>query len=350
MSRFVEELRRFCGMVPSFAEVDRRLTAKSGLSVVYQSDAAPDILGLSQRIEPLIAAGNLPALAEFCAKSARERLRLSNGRSASETILDALLAPIHTADDPDECEQALCAYESWWQQDRGYPAAAGVYAQALALTGYAFRGSDWANAVSDSQWAMLRHYVNRAQAVLDRAGASRDVCWIWSRSRFQVHFVAYGVGEATAHDVTAAFDATRRLDPLEVSLYEDRVIQLLPRWGGSFDALEQLARQSYAATHLELGAEMYARIYDCVARYEDVQDTLMDYYLARDGFWDWLGRVPSQSLANRFAAHAHLSGDIGTLSRLFEQTITEIQPQHWFDIRQPLLAWERVSRVHLSRH
>lgn len=350
MSRFVEELRRFCGMTPSLADIDRRLTAKSGLPVIYLSDLAPDIVSLNRRIELLIAAGNLPALAEFGENSVKSRLRLSNGRSVSETVLDALLAPIHTADEPQECEQALCAYERWWQQDRGDSVAAGIYGQALALTGYCFRGDGWTNTVSDGQWAMLRHYVNRAQAVLDRASAGRDACWIWNRSKFQVQFVAYGVGEATAHDVTAAFDATRRLDPLEVSLYEDRVVQLLPRWGGSFDALEQLARQSYAATHFDFGAEMYARIYDCVARYEDVQDSLMDYYLARDGFWDWVNRVPSQSLANRFAAHAHLAGDVATLSRLFEQTITEIHPQHWFDIRQPLLAWDRVTRAHLSRH
>lgn len=350
MSRIIEELRRLCGVTPNVAEIDRKVTAASGLPVVYASEAGQDIIALNRRLNLFIDKGNLPAIAEVCRQSAVDRVRLSNGRSACETALDALLAPFHRADDPEQCEDALFAFEAWWQQDRGHPAAAGVYAQALALTGFAYRGENWASEVSDSQWAMLRDYANRALAVLERAGPSRETCWIWNRCNFQVKFIAFGVAEATRHDVTVAFDSARRMDPLEVSLYEDRVVQLLPRWGGSFDALEQLARQSYAITHRHLGAEMYARIYDCVARYEQPSETLVDYYLMRDGFQDWLRRVPSQALANRFAAHAHAAGDVVSLSQIFRETLTEIQPQQWFGIRQPLLAWEAVSRAHASRH
>lgn len=350
MSRIVEELRKLCGVAPSGVELDRRLTAKSGLPVVYQAEPAADIVAFNRRLAPVLDTGNLPALAEICRQAAHDKLRFTNGRSASETALDSLLAPFHHADGPEECEQALAHYEAWWQQDRGHPAAAGVYAQALALTGYAFRGTGWASEVSQSQWALLRDYANRAQAVLERAGPARSSCWIWNRSSFQVSFIAFSVGEATRQQVTAAFDATRRLDHLDVGLYEDRVVQLLPRWGGSFDALEQLARQSYATTHLDLGAEMYARIYDCVIRYEHPNDTLMDYHLVRDGFWDWLKRVPSQPLANRFAAHAHAARDLPTLTRVFKETITEVHPQHWFDTRQPLMAWDSVSRAHAARH
>ncbi len=349
MSRIVEELRKLCRVAPTGIELDRRLTAKSGLPVVYATSPAVDIVAFNRRLTPFLNTHNLAALAEICRQVAHDKLRFSNGRSASETALDSLLSPFHQADGPEECEQSLAQYETWWHQDRGHPAAAGIYAQALALTGFAFRGTDWASEVSHSQWALLRDYANRARAVLDRARPARSACWIWNRCNFQVSFIAFSVGEATRQQVSAAFDATRRLDHLDVSLYEDRVVQLLPRWGGSFDALEQLARQSYATTHLELGAEMYARIYDCVIRYEHPGDTLMDFHLVRDGFWDWLKRVPSQPLANRFAAHAHAARDIATLTRVFKEAITEIHPQHWFETRQPLVAWDSVSRAHAAR-
>ncbi len=350
MSRFIDELRRLCEARSNIGAHDRRLSAASGLTIIYQAERAPDIVALDRQLKALVAKQGLAELAAICRQTFQDHRRLSNGRSACEMAFEALLAPIEGTSDPEEREANLEAYEAWWQQDQSNPAAAGVFALALAMTGFAYRGEDWAGDVSDSQWALLRDFSSRAEAVLGRADKGRSSCWLWNRCNMHVSFVAYGIAEATSYEVAAAFDATMHLDPLEVGIYAERVNQLLPRWGGSFEALEQFARQSYATTRRELGAELYARVYDTIVRYEDPKETLIDYFLLRDGFDDWLQRVPSQALANRFAAHAHAAQDIATLTRLFQGTIVEIHPLHWFNPQQPLLAWEAVSRAHARRH
>lgn len=350
MSRFVEELRKLCGIVPSIDDLDRKLVANSGLTVVHEARPADDIIKLRRQLTALLEQHDLARIAGLCERLVSTRQRLSNGRSASEMAIEALLAPIEKLERPEDREATLPIYEAWWQKGRGDPVAAGAYAYALAATGLAYRGEDWACDVTESQWVLLRDFANRAQAVVERAGEARTSSWIWNRCSMRVLFVAFGVSEASEHEVARAFEATMRLDPLEVGLYEERVYHLLPRWGGSFEALEQFARQCYATTRGQLGSEMYARIYDIIVRYEEPDATLLDYSLMCEGFSNWLQRVPSQALANRYAAHAHAHRDIGTLTHLFTQTITEIHPRHWFAPRQPSLAWEAVSKAHLLRH
>lgn len=346
MSRIVESLKRLCRVEPTENELERQLTALSGLPVLHERNRAADDLIYWARLEPLIERRDFAGLAEICGKEVAAKARFENGRSRSELAFNALLAPIDQADgDSQSCEDELAAYEAWWQQDRRNPAAAGIYAVALASTGFAYRGMEWAENVSESQWALLRDFSNRAEAVLDRASADRDRCWIWNFANLRASFIAYGIGEAPASATRKAFEATMLLDPEEVSVYEERVNHLLPRWGGSFEDLELLARQTYATTRQRLGAEMYARIYDTIVKWEEPSDTLIDYHLLREGFRDWLARTPSQPLANRFAAHAHAAGDIATVRDLFECHIHEVHPYVWFGPKQPLMAWQACTKA-----
>jgi len=351
MSRIVESLRRLCRVEPTIDEIAKQMTAMSGLPVLRGRPSSCDDLQFWARLEPLIEQRRLSELASLCQREFAVRGRFENGRSRHAMVLRALLAPIEQVfDDPEQCEERLAAYESWWQRDRHNPQAAGVYAAALAVTGYAYRGIGPATDVTAPQWALLSDFANRAIAVLGRAGEGRGACWIWNMCNMRATFVAYGAGEASTHDLRRAFEATMVLDPLDVSVYEERAAQLLPCWGGSAEELDLLARQAYATTQKDIGAEMYARIYDAIISVEEPDATLLDYHFLREGFCDWLGRTPSQPLANRFAAHAHIAGDLETLTWLFRTEIREIYPNAWFGPRQPLAAWQDCVSAQRTRH
>jgi hypothetical protein len=351
MSRIIESLKRLCRVEPTLDELGQRMTAASGLPVVYARDPNCDDLRFWAQLQPLIAQRDLAELSRICEREIAVKGRFENGRSRAAMAFRALLGPMEEAEaDPEACEEELAHYETWWGQDRRDPAAAGVYGLALASTGLAYRGADWAGNVSPAQWALLRDYANRAAAVTVHARDERATSWAWRFANMRTTFIAFGVGEASRHEVRQAFEAAMLLDPLEVSVYEERVTQLLPRSGGSFEELDLLARQAYATTRKDLGAEMYARIYDAILKVEEPLETLVDYHFMAEGFRDWMRRAPSQPLANRFAAHAHAVGDVQTLRALFETEIREIYPHIWFGPRQPIMAWEACLKARPVSH
>lgn len=351
MSRIIEGLKRLCRVEPTLDDLAQRMTAASGLPVLYARAPDCDDLKYWARLQPMIERRDFDALADLCQREFDARARFENGRSRAALAFKALMRPMEECeDDPELAEEELAAYESWWAADRRNPAAAGAYAAALAQTGYAYRGSGWAGDVTPAQWALLRDFSGRASRVITTASDRRDASWIWHFARLRTTFVAFGLGEASRHATREAFEATMLLDPLEVSVYEERVNQLLPRWGGSFEDLDLLARQAYATTRKTIGAEMYARIYDSIVKFEEPLETLIDYHFLVDGFRDWMQHAPSQPLANRFAAHAHSVGDVDTLTWLFRHEIREIYPHVWFGPRQPLMAWEACLKARPVRH
>jgi hypothetical protein len=320
----------------------KRFTATTGIPVMFDPLLPADQAELEAELAPFVAAHDLPALTQKYATLFASKATFANGYRKYLSVHHAMMQSISSAEyDPQLCEALLPIYVNHWLTDKTSPTACGLLADAMINTGYAYRGSSYAADVSDAQWAMLIDFCRQARQILDKADpATREQNRIWTSAKHAYTFIACGVSLERPGDLADTFEAAVATDPLEMRLYDNRVNQLLPRWFGSYEAIEVFARQSMSRTGAAYGTMLYARIYDSIADVEPLDQTLMDYELLKASFWDWFERFPSQALANRFAAHADRQGDVATLRTLFNGYISEIQPHVWFGERQPLAAWD----------
>jgi hypothetical protein len=343
MSSAIEKLRAILARATDTPNGSyKRFTATTGIPIVSDPLSPADQVELEFDLAPLVAVHDFDALTARYNELFASKATFANGYRKYLSVHHALMRPIADAEyDPQLCEALLPLYTNHWMRDKTSPAACGLLADALINTGYAYRGTGYAADVSDAQWKMLMDFCRQAKKILDKADpGTRETNRIWTSAKHAYTFIACGVELERPGDLADTFEMAVATDPLEVRMYDNRVNQLLPRWFGSYEAIEVFARQSMSRTGPAYGTMMYARIYDSIADVEPLDQTLMDYELLKTSFWDWFERFPGQALANRFAAHADRHGDVKTLRTLFNGYISEIQPHVWFGERQPLAAWD----------
>lgn len=346
MSNALEKLKALARTVAApLNGRDARIWAETGLPVLRGGSPDPVAEALKADMQPLLARGDFTALAAAFDAAFAEKAFTPRGYRTYRAAHELLMAPIEDAAyDAEAMAEVLPVYERWWLAERGDPAAAAMYATALAMAGLSQCGDGTAETVSDEGLRDLVAFTHQARSVLNHAGARGRAHWLWRKADMFIAFAVCSAGVDETDTLLPAFAAVQTLDPLEFGVYDDRTLQLLPRWFGSFGQLEVFAKAAADRTAAQFGDLLYARIYDCVLMHEDVEDTHLDGSRLMRGFADWMQRFPSQPLANRAAAHAHVLGDMGALDELFRRHIAEIHVETWFDDKQPLQAWREVSR------
>lgn len=328
------------------SSMERRIVAATGLPVVWEAARDPVHAAVAGALAPAAAAEDFAALAVGFDRLFAEKEFCGTGYRTYRVAHEALMAPMERAAavaDGRVAEACLARYADWWARNKSDPAAAAVYARALTVAGYVWRGSGCAESVAAEGWDKLRDYCGQARGVLAHAGPRGRRHWLWRQADFTLTFAAWGCEAEDEGLLLPSFAAVQTLDPHEFGIYDDRALHLLPRWSGSLAAVDRFARASADRTAAQFGELLYARIYDTVLGYEDPETTLVDAGRLLRGFGDWFERFPGQALANRYAAHAHAFGDFATLETLFRDGLREIHPGHWFDRDQPIEAWRAVA-------
>lgn len=238
--------------------------------------------------------------------------------------------------EPEQLETLLPVYETWWKANRQSPSAAAAYAYALGTTGKCWRGNGWAKDVSNEAWDKLEHYVDGARAIMNESAPMAGDCLIWHTLNMRLGLIE----GADRQTMAVRFERVQDLDPYNPSIYHDRLIQLLPRWGGSFAEMEVFAKQSASRTSDRFGNLLYARISWNALKFEHANNLLIDRALMLEGLDDWLRVHPSQGVANLYACHAHYQEKLDIVRRLFEEHIKEIHIDAWFQPHQPYQAFQ----------
>ena len=338
MASAIERLRAFARAAAApLTPVDRRIVAETGLPVVYDAAVDPGQAGVHADLLPLCAAGNFPGLAQAFDDLYADRAFTGTGYRTYRVAYDLLLAPLDrvTPDGP-------MPFADWWRCDPSDPAAAACHARALLAAGHG--ATDAAgDELLQAGWQVLRDQCGQARRVLATAGPRGRRHWMWRQADLMLIFSAWVAEAEDADMLLPAFAALQTLDPHEFGIYDDRVMQLLPCWTGSSDAIDRFARASANRTAAQFGDLLYARIYDRAFSHVEPEQTNVDPDRFVAAFADWYNRFPSQPLANRYAAHAHAFGDVATVEQLFRGPLREIHPAHWLDRDQPLEAWYQVS-------
>jgi hypothetical protein len=207
------------------------------------------------------------------------------------------------------------------------------YAAALTAHAWYFRGDGPASAVRDQDWAPFRDYLEKARVYLMEHAddAHTDPQWYT-----EMLVIARGQGWPEEAYMNLVSDGLKR-HPYFYPIYFSALRNLLPKWGGSIEAIDAFALAAVKYTKEEEGQGMYARIYWSAYQIEFGNElfsrTKVDWSRMSVGIDDVLARFPAQWNINNFAHFACLAGDREKARSLI--AMIEGPPIH--------LAWKSLS-------
>jgi hypothetical protein len=198
------------------------------------------------------------------------------------------------------------------------------YAVMTLQQAWEIRGEGYASTVEPEDWKPFHNAVERARKHLMQYKAIADGDPHWYDAMLEV---------ATLQNWDdAAFDALLRealdKEPLYYDFYFHAANRNLPKWGGSAEKVEELARDAVARTQAIEGAALYARIY-WSANGSQFEESEVDWKEMRKGIDDVLARYPDQWNINNFARFACLAHDEDKTYELIARMAGEPDPAVW---------------------
>jgi hypothetical protein len=193
-----------------------------------------------------------------------------------------------------------------------------LHARALYAHAWFLRGGGYASEVTPQGWEGFRKYMAMAEGHL-----AKNAAVVMTDSSAHLYLVMIGRSlERSFEAQWAIAQESFRVDPEDDAILAELTISALPKWGGSANQIERVARDAVAKTQAKLGFERYAQVY-MTAAYEFkgglFNQTRADWPTMKQGFRDVLSRYPGPVPLNRFAYAACLAQDKVTAIELLER-------------------------------
>ncbi|KAF0812297.1 hypothetical protein IGB42_03287 [Andreprevotia sp. IGB-42] len=193
------------------------------------------------------------------------------------------------------------------------------------------RGSGYSSSVTGPGWKLFKERLKRAEASLNETKSFAAAYPLWYTLQIQ---------NASESNADVAYLAALEKEALERHkyYYQTYIViarSLTPKWGGSWESLDQFAVASTAGTRQVEGESMYARLYWAVDQQygtslDIFKETLIKWPKMKKGFEDLMQRYPkSKRNLNAFASFACRAGDKATFLKLQLQIGTEVVPSAW---------------------
>jgi hypothetical protein len=237
-------------------------------------------------------------------------------------------------------ESFLDAWKSWqsdfdriaqWHKEEPDSYGADLVEVAAWMTwAWHARGDGFASTVTPEGWKLFGERLAHAEQVLHRckARAMKSPLWYqlslviardsgWDRTRYQ-----------------ALLDEATRRFPWYINFYISTSIYLSPKWGGSYEALDEFARQT-VGTQLGSDHSLYTRVYwtlteNAMRDFQPFQDSKAAWPLMRAGFEGLMNRYPkSKWNLNAYAYFACRADDGSTYGALRARIGRDVIPDAW---------------------
>jgi hypothetical protein len=192
-------------------------------------------------------------------------------------------------------------------------------AEALVHYGEAWeaRGRGFANTVAPEAWKLYYTKLVQANQALDSASASLKQTGPWHALKLEIAFQ----NPDQEKERLALLEAAIVAWPDYTKIYQVPMRFAHPRWGGSFELMDGIARFSMEKTKAQRGAAYYALLYELAVRGESrftLQDTKVDWSLMKQGFRDLeTGGAAPQYIWRNFARLACQMRDREEAQRLY---------------------------------
>jgi hypothetical protein len=215
----------------------------------------------------------------------------------------------------------LAATIERWKQERPRSALRPVLESATFVrSAWAHRGGGYANTVSPEAMKLFQADLERAAAVLQKAGSEARATPLYYS---QAIAIAGASGRPRAV-VDAIFAEGVAKFPIDWSIHDNRLNYLLPQWGGSMAEMERFIRDAAIRTQSTEGTGMYARLW---ASYVGSVREEGDFFVVsgvqwptlRHAFEDALALENHNGMRNYYATFACMAKDRETLRRVARQ-------------------------------
>jgi hypothetical protein len=231
----------------------------------------------------------------------------------------------------------------WTQEHPGSSLAHSMYADVLLEIAWSYRGTGFASTVPPQAWEEFRKHVQRAADHMVRHADA-------ALSTSEGHLTMITIGRAadwSDERQWAIALAGLKINPQDDRLYENMVISLLPKWGGSSQKVDRLINEAVERTKAERGLELYARLYHeaAVGQYGGglFTESGAQWERMRQGYEDLTLRHSDPINLNRFAYYACLAQDKATTYNLLER-IAKPDLAAWGDSANAARTFESCKR------
>jgi hypothetical protein len=212
-----------------------------------------------------------------------------------------------------------------WAKAKGNDGYAPL-ARALAVRndGWIARGTGYSNTVTPEAWDIYRNKLAEADALLETASPKLRQTAPWHMVKLRI---AFERRETPSPPIALLKQATEQW-PDYLPLYTLSMHYLSPKWGGSFEQMDAVARFAMERTRERGRPAMYVLVYERHLRVNPdstytLRDTRVDWDLMKTGFRQLEGTAPWMPL--RFAELACQMRDRDEARRLYQ--VYERQPE-----------------------
>lgn len=262
-----------------------------------------------------------------------------NGKPLYSLVKEWFLDEFLSIPDDDQSglrhEALLDPFEAFYRQHPS-PFSAATYADALRMTAFAWRGTEYADGVRPDQWQNHEAFLSKADDVLDSCPGPDDFAWRISDYR-------RAANDGSIEEFQKRFEMAWAQDRYNIDLCRSHARMIMPRWLGDDEHdLEVFARRAADLTKDRFGLGFYALIQQANTEVGDheLADTLCDPDLVKQGFEDLLARFPAPSLVNYYADMLEWMEDEEALADLLQSRFRTIVPQIWYgDTREEKIAY-----------
>lgn len=215
--------------------------------------------------------------------------------------------------------KAMEAKAAAWQKRFPESPAAGIFRSYVHLMhAWNHRGTDYAREIKQSTWQEVFAQAKKARETLVAMPQNQraDPGWYPAlMDALQLHQGGYG-------EFAEVFKEAMAKHPGYHGIYFTAVFNLQPKWGGSLDAIEELADMAVSVS--PEGEAMYARVYWSLnySGYEGDQifkQTKVDWGKMRASFEAMLKQYPDAWNLNAYGYHACLAADWASVKAVAER-------------------------------
>jgi hypothetical protein len=210
--------------------------------------------------------------------------------------------------------QLMLAKADKWRDVAPSPAAVIASAELQVQYGWAWRGLGLASDVDPQDWEPFRANLALAHKMLEsHKDASVDPEWYAEMARL-------AMAEQWPEKKSGALykEAFARY-PDYYPTYSAVAEGLMPKWGGSVDAVEYFAEFAVANTKAREGSSFFARIYQSI-QCGCQGEVTPDWRKLKPAMDDLVARYPDQWNYNRYVYFACRAGDRGTTRAVLAKT------------------------------
>ncbi|WP_027258366.1 hypothetical protein [Leisingera aquimarina] len=210
-------------------------------------------------------------------------------------------------EDQDACSRTLIrglmAFEALRAENRHDPYLTALVALAHIDIGWAWRGAEGHDAAPQANQRRCAAHFDRAAALLDPlVNVCRDSPFLKA-----AHCALFAGRAAGAQRVADEFGVLIDLAPGNHRHMRTLGTHMLPRWSGSYAALELEARRTASRTAETWGAGGYTWVYFDAIAIDDQACARVDTRFFLDGLKDIVKANPSQEMINLLAAYCTVS-------------------------------------------